>query len=73
MRAWSATNPAAGEAVVRADRWRGRVLREMLDPEREQPERSRETTTLMGTVWRGSEGMADPKQRLRLMQLASDR
>jgi AcrR family transcriptional regulator len=73
MRAWAKTNPDAREAVARADRWRGRVLYEMLDPDRKDPKAARERTNLMGTVWRGSEGMPDPKQRLRLMQLASDR
>jgi AcrR family transcriptional regulator len=72
MRAWAKTNPEAREAVARADRWRGRVLYEMLDPDRKDSKAARERTNLMGTVWRGSEGMSDPKQRLRFMKLASN-
>ena len=69
MRAWAKTNPQA--AVAEADKWRAKKLYEMVGASARPPDEARERVDLMGTVWRGSEGMKDPRRRVYLMKLAA--
>lgn len=70
MREWARSDPLVRETVEKADDVRAIFLAETLRAGGMSEEHARDRANLIGAAWRGSQELADPDYRMKLIRLA---
>jgi AcrR family transcriptional regulator len=70
MRKWARTDPLVEDTVAETDAIRATFLMEHLRKTGMSEQEARDRAQLIGAAWRGSQDVAEPKYRMRLIGLA---